>query len=118
MEDNKTGRKPEQLNPGQTDQFGNEVTIKKNEGISDQGNEWGDKEELPNGEGVLGEKAEKYIREIADPEDMPEESDEEEKDRVMTENAPRDQMVDDDDGENKDEVIEDPKDYVPGYDLG
>lgn len=66
-----------QINPGQTDQEGKEVTISKTEGISDQGNEWANQEgNYADGEQILGEKAEKYIKESADIEDLPDDEDE------------------------------------------
>ncbi len=40
MQQKEDNSHPEQLNPGQIDQFGNEAVIKKNEGIGEQGNEW------------------------------------------------------------------------------
>jgi hypothetical protein len=58
---------------------------------------------------MLGEKAEKYIRESGEIEDLPDEEDEVEAENVMK---------DDDDGENEDEVIDRKEDYVPGFDLG
>lgn len=117
MEDNQRREAPGQLNPGVHDQSGNEVQIKKNESISDQGNEWSDKEGLniPGSE-ILGEKAGKYIKDSADIEDLPDEGDEKEAEEVIKEGNAK--VVDDDDGEDEDEVIEDPDDYVPGYDLG
>jgi hypothetical protein len=109
MSDNQSN-KSGQVNPGDMDQFGNEAVIKKNHGISEQGNQWSDEEPLPeNSSGILGEKAEKYIKESGDIEDLPDEEDEEEADRVMQ---------DDDDGEDEDDVIERNEDYVPGHDLG
>jgi hypothetical protein len=104
--DNQNG----QINPGDMDRFGNEAVIKRNEGISEQANQWSDEEPI-NAEtsGVLGEKAEKYIRESGEIEDLPDEEDEQEAEKVMQ---------DDDDGENEDDVIEPKEDYVPGYDLG
>jgi len=108
---------PDQLNPGQEDQFGQEVVIRKNEGISDQGNEWSDEEGITTkGSGVLGEKAEKYLKESADIEDMPEESDTEE--AINYEKNRNASVNDDDDGEDTDEVIENENEKVPGYDLG
>jgi hypothetical protein len=99
-----------QVNPGDMDQFGNEAVIKKNQGISEQGNQWSDEEPIGvNSGGVLGEKAEKYIRESGEIEDLPDEEDKVEAEKVMQ---------DDDDGENEDDVIERKEDYVPGYDLG
>ena len=108
---------PDQLNPGQEDQFGQEVVIRKNEGISDQGNEWSDEEGITTkGSGILGEKAEKYLKESADIEDLPEESDTEE---AINYDKNRSASVnDDDDGEDTGEVIEDEGEKVPGYDLG
>ena len=108
QEDNKN--RGGQINPGDMDQFGNEAVIKKNQGISEQGNQWSDEEPIGvNRRGVLGEKAEKYIRESGEIEDLPDEEDEIEEEKVMQ---------DDDDGENEDDVIESKEDYVPGYDLG
>lgn len=99
-----------QANPGDMDQYGNEAVIKKNRGINEQENEWSDEDPLPqNSSGILGEKAEKYLRESGEIEDLPDEKDAEEAERVMQ---------DDDDGENEDDVIERNEDYVPGYDLG
>jgi hypothetical protein len=107
----------DQLNPGQNDQFGNEVVIKKNEGISDQGNEWTDKETINADEkNILGKKAEKYIKDSADIEDLPEEDDIKEQEKInKTRNA---SVKDEKDGEEQDEVIEDKDEQVPGYDLG
>ena len=99
-----------QINPGDMDRFGNEAVIKKNEGIGEQGNQWSDEEPINvNSGGVLDEKAEKYLREAGNIEDLPDEKDMEEADKVMQ---------DDDDGENEDDVIEKNEDYVPGFDLG
>lgn len=99
-----------QVNPGDMDQYGNEAVIKKDHGISEQGNQWSDEEPIGvNSGGVLGEKAEKYIKDSGDIEDLPDEEEEEEADKVMQ---------DDDDGEDEDDVIERKEDYVPGYDLG
>ena len=99
-----------QVNPGDMDEFGNEAVIKKNQGISEQGNQWSDEEPQPeNSTGILGEKAEKYIRESGEIEDLPDEEDKEEADSVIQ---------DDDDGEDEDDVIERNEDYVPGHDLG
>ena len=107
-----------QINPGQTGQEGEEVTVKKNEGISDQGNEWTDQEGIhTGGKSILGEKAEKYIRDSADIEDLPEEQDEKDARKVEEENKERNSKVVDD-GPEEDEVIERKEDYVPGYDLG
>jgi len=117
MQDNNRNQEPDQLNPGQNDQFGNEAVIKKNEGISDQGNEWADKESINDSEkNILGKKAEKYIKESADVEDLPEESDQQEAEEInKVRNA---SVADDDDGEDTDEVIEDEDEQLPGYDLG
>jgi hypothetical protein len=53
-------------------------------GISDPGIEWSDENDLNAGNRqVLGEKADKYIKEIADPEDMPDEEDVQQADAVM-----------------------------------
>ena len=94
-----------------------EVVIKKNEGISDQGNEWSDEEGITSkGGGVLGEKAEKYLKESADIEDLPEESDTEE--AVNYEKNRQASVADDDDGEPAEDIIEDESEKVPGYDLG
>jgi hypothetical protein len=99
-----------QVNPGDMDRFGNEAVIKRNEGIGEQANQWSDEEPISAGNtGVLGEKAEKYIRESGEIEDLPNEEDEQEAEKVMQ---------DDDDGEDEDDVIESKEDYVPGYDLG
>lgn len=66
----------DQLNPGEKDKFGKEALIKKDEGISDQGNEWADEEGITQDrKNLLGKKAEKYIRDSGDIEDLPEESD-------------------------------------------
>ena len=35
-----------QVNPGDMDQYGNEAVIKKNQGISEQGNQWSDEEPI------------------------------------------------------------------------
>jgi hypothetical protein len=105
---NKPGEQP--VNPGDMDRFGNEAVIKKNEGIGEQGNQWSDEEPISkNSMEVLDEKAERYLRESGDIEDLPDQVDEEEADELMQ---------DDDDGENEDEVIERKEDYVPGFDLG
>lgn len=99
-----------QANPGDMDQYGNEAVIKKNHGINEPANEWIDEDSLPEGStGILGEKAEKYLRESGDIEDLPDEKDAEDAESVMQ---------DDDDGEDEDDVIERNEDYVPGYDLG
>lgn len=108
-----------QINPGETGQKGEEVTIKKNESISDQGNEWTDQEGIHAGnKGVLGERAEKYIQESADIEDLPDEEDEKKARKVEEqENKEKNSKVVGDQEED-DEVAERKEDYVPGYDLG
>ncbi|MBE7172820.1 MAG: hypothetical protein INR73_19750 [Williamsia sp.] len=107
-----------QVNPGQIGQKGEEATIKKNESISDQGNEWSDQEGIhTDSKNVLGEKAEKYIRDSADIEDLPEEEDEKNARKVEEENKEKNSKVKDE-GKEEDEVIERKEDYVPGYDLG
>lgn len=106
-----------QINPGQTGQGGEEIIVKKNESISDQGNEWTDQEGIHTGsENILGEKAEKYIKDSADIEDLPEEEDEKNA-RIEKENKERNSKVVDDESA-EDEVLERKEDYVPGYDLG
>lgn len=117
MESNQMNERPDQINPGQTRPDGEEVVIKKNEGISDQGNEWSDEEGITsNQSSVLGEKAEKYIKESADIEDLPEEVDSEEAENfTKNRNA---SMAEGDTKEDTDEVIENEDEKVPGYDLG
>lgn len=108
----------EQINPGGTGRTGEEATIRKNEGISDQGNEWTDQEGIHTGsKGVLGEKAEKYIQDSADIEDLPDEEDEKNARKAEEqENKEKNAKVV---GDGKDdEVVERKEDYVPGYDLG
>lgn len=107
-----------QVNPGQTDPAGNDITIKKNEGISDQGNEWSDEEGVhADGEVILGEKAEKYIKESGNIEDLPDEEDEKNAETVQKSNKEKNSKVTGDQKE-EDEVVERKEDYVPGYDLG
>lgn len=108
-----------QLNPGENDSAGNEVVVKKNEGISDQGNEWSADEEGYNESSneVLGEKAEKYLRESADIEDLPEEADSDHGDQTIKNEAETDRRIAEE-NENSDDVIEREEDYVPGFDLG
>jgi hypothetical protein len=108
MEANKN-KSNEQVNPGDMDRFGNEAVIKKNEGLGEQGNKWSDEEPIANeGSAVLGEKAEKYMRESGDIEDMPEQVDE---DELHT-------LLDESDKNDEDDVKERKEDYVPGFDLG
>ena len=107
-----------QINPGETGQAGEEVTIKKNESISDQGNEWSDQEGIhTSSNGILGEKAEKYIKDSGDIEDLPDEEDERNARKVEEENKEKNSKVVDNQPE-EDDVVEKKKDYVPGYDLG
>ncbi len=107
-----------QMNPGQNDSSGNEVVVKKNEGISDQGNEWSDEEGYNESSNkVLGEKAEKYLRESADIEDLPEEADTDQADRTIKNEAETNRRIAEE-NENSDDVIEREEDYVPGFDLG
>ena len=117
MENNQSPERPDQVNPGQTHQDGQEVVIKKNEGISDQGNEWSDEEGITSNESsVLGEKAEKYLKESANIEDLPDEADsEEEANFIKNRNA---SIAEGDYKEDTDEVIESEDEKVPGYDLG
>lgn len=117
MENNKQQAPPDQLNPGQNDQFGNEAVVKKNEGISDQGNEWSDQEGIHEKGSILGEKAEKYIKDSADVEDMPEEEDEKAADASMEQQAISEKPAAAK-GDDPDDVIEPEDEYVPGYDLG
>ena len=107
-----------QINPGETGQAGEEATIRKNESISDQGNEWSDQEGIHTGsKGILGEKAEKYIKDSGDIEDLPDEEDERNARKVEEENKEKNSKVVDNQQE-EDEVVEKKEDYVPGYDLG
>lgn len=117
MEDNQIPERPDQVNPGQTRQDGQEVIIKKNEGISDQGNEWSDEEGITSNESsVLGEKAEKYLKESANIEDLPDEADNKEAENfIKNRNA---SIAEGDNKEDTDEVIENEDEKVPGYDLG
>ena len=112
-------RSHEQVNPGKSGQEGEEVTIKKDESISDQGNEWTDQEGIHAGsKSVLGKKAEKYIRDSADIEDLPDEEDEENVRKVEEEENKEKNAKVVDDRKEEDEVVEKKEDYVPGYDLG
>lgn len=117
MEDNQIPKRPDQVNPGQTRQDGQEVVIKKNEGISDQGNEWSDEEGITSNESsVLGVKAEKYLKESANIEDLPDEADNKEAENfIKNRNA---SIAEGDNKEDTDEVIENEDEKVPGYDLG
>lgn len=116
MNDTQRNEIPGQLNPGEVDQSGNPVNIKKNERISDQGNEWSDKDDLPQSEGMPGVKAEKYLKETADFEDLPDEDYKQEANKGINEDTQNAFKANDE--ENRNDVIEDPEDYVPGYDLG
>ena len=117
MEDNQINERPDQVNPGQTRGDGEEVVIKKNEGISDQGNEWSDEEGITSSESsVLGEKAEKYLKETANIEDLPDEADsKEEENFIRNRNA---SIAEGDNKEDTGEVVENEDEKVPGYDLG
>lgn len=107
-----------QVNPGQADEQGKEITIGKREGISDQDNEWADQEGAHiNSEHMLGEKAEKYIRDSANIEDLPEDEDVERARTTEQENKQKNSSVQDSQKE-EDDVPESKEDYVPGYDLG
>ena len=107
-----------QINPGETGKAGEEATIKKNESISDQGNEWSDQEgNHTNSKGILGEKAEKYIKDSGNIEDLPSEEDDRAARKVEDENKEKNSKVVDNQQE-EDEVVEKQEDFVPGYDLG
>ncbi|MEJ7766447.1 MAG: hypothetical protein WKF89_01460 [Chitinophagaceae bacterium] len=108
---------PDQLNPGAMDQFGNESVIKKNEGIGEQGNEWADKEGFSaNPYKMEDEKGERYLRESADIEDLPDEDDSKELEKTNKDRNAA--VVDDNDTEEANDVIEDEDEQVPGYDIG
>ena len=105
-----------QVNPGQADGQGEEVTIRKNEGISDQGNEWSDEEGVHASSGeFLGEKAEKYIKDSANIEDLPGEDEQKEANKELEKNEQTDAQAATD---QTDDVVESEDDYVPGFDLG
>lgn len=117
MQSNQINEKSDQINPGQSREDGQEVVIKKNEGISDQGNEWSDEEGITSNESsVLGEKAKKYLKESANIEDLPDEADTKEAENFdKNRNA---SIAEGDNQEDTDEVIENEDEKVPGYDLG
>ncbi len=107
-----------QVNPGQADETGKEVTISKREGISDQGNEWSDEEGIyDNSERILGEKAEKYIKDSANIEDLPDDDDVKNIRQTEESNKEQNSSVHDDKPE-EDDVKERKEDFMPGYDLG
>lgn len=95
-----------------------EETVSKKEGISEQENEWSDNEGIgANGERILGEQAERYIRNSANIEDLPDDEEVQKAKQVEEENKRKNAAVQDDQKE-EDEVPERKEDYVPGYDLG
>jgi hypothetical protein len=76
------------INPGQETTGNQPISSKdkdtKEPGIGDEGIEWSDENDLDAGKGqLLNEKADKYLREIADPEDLPDEEDFQQADEVI-----------------------------------
>ena len=81
MEDNSSDLGQSKARNQSTD---NQIQDTKEPGIGDPGIEWSDENDLDAGNGqLLNEKADKYIKEIADIEDLPDEEDVQQADEVI-----------------------------------